>query len=112
MRTSRSRIRSGLRPPLSEWSPSIPKVLKREKRRINWCNSGRRDNDMRVRTFVSGSATWVLVASTVLLNGCAKHADFMDMRNQLSTISRTQDQDHQRVDAAMRRLEAVERSKD
>ena len=67
---------------------------------------------MRVRTFVSGSATWALVASTVVLDGCAKHADFIDMRNQLSTISRTQDQDHQRVDAAMRRLETVERSKD
>ncbi|MBH0201446.1 MAG: tol-pal system protein YbgF [Nitrospira sp.] len=67
---------------------------------------------MCVRTLVSGSVAWGLLASTVMLAGCAKHADFMEMRNQLSTISRTQDQDHQRVDAAMRRLEAVERSKE
>ena len=67
---------------------------------------------MRVRTLVSGSTTWGVLASTVLLIGCAKHADFLEMRNQLSTISRTQDQDHQRVDAVMRRLEVVERNKE
>ncbi|BFU90682.1 MAG: putative Tol-Pal system protein YbgF [Nitrospira sp.] len=67
---------------------------------------------MCVRTLVSGSAAWGLLASTLVFVGCAKHADFLEMRNQLSTISRTQDQDHQRVDAVMRRLEAVERSKD
>ena len=67
---------------------------------------------MRVRTLASGSAAWGLLASTVVLVGCAKHADFLEMRNQLSTISRTHDQDHQRMDAVMRRLEAVERNKD
>lgn len=44
--------------------------------------------------------------------GCAKHADFVELRDQLSTVSRTQEQDHQRVDAALRRLESVERVKD
>ncbi|MDF0673724.1 MAG: tol-pal system protein YbgF [Nitrospira sp.] len=67
---------------------------------------------MCVRTLVSGSAAWGLLASTIVLVGCAKHADFLEMRHQLSTISRTQDQDHQRVDAVVRRLDAVERSKD
>ncbi|MGE3978326.1 MAG: tol-pal system protein YbgF [Nitrospira sp.] len=67
---------------------------------------------MCVRTLVSGSAAWGLLASTLVFVGCAKHADFLEMRNQISTISRTQDQDHQRVDAVMRRLETVERSKD
>ena len=67
---------------------------------------------MWVRTLVSGSAAWGLLASTVASVGCARHADFLEMRNQLSTISRTQDQDHHRVDAVMRRLEAVERTKD
>jgi tol-pal system protein YbgF len=67
---------------------------------------------MGVRTLVSGSAVWGLLALTVVLVGCAKHADFMEMRNQLSTISKTQDQDHQRVDTAMRRLDAIERSKE
>lgn len=67
---------------------------------------------MRVRPLMSGSVAWGLLASTVALVGCARHADFLEMRSQLSTISRTQEQDHQRVDAAMRRLEAVERIKD
>lgn len=67
---------------------------------------------MCIRTLVSGSAAWGLLASTVALVGCAKHADFMEMRGQLSTVSRTQDQDHHRVDTMMRRLDAVERSKD
>lgn len=66
---------------------------------------------MGVRT-LGGSAAWGLSASIVALVGCAKHADFLEIRNQLSTISRTQDQDHQRVDAVMRRLEAVEKSKE
>ncbi len=67
---------------------------------------------MRVRTALSGSVTWGLVVPVVVLAGCAKHADFMEIRDQLSTISRTQDQDHQRVDTVMRRVEAMERSKD
>ena len=67
---------------------------------------------MRVRTIIStamigGWLGWVMVFA-----GCAKHADFMQTRDQLSTISKTQDQDHQRVDAVVRRLEAIERSKD
>jgi tol-pal system protein YbgF len=56
-------------------------------------------------------AFWALVPM-VLLTGCAKHADFLEVRDQLSTISRSQEQDHQRVDAVLRRLESVERAKD
>ena len=56
-------------------------------------------------------ALWALVPM-VLLTGCAKHADFVEVRDQLSTISRSQEQDHQRVDAVLRRLESVERVKD
>src|SRR3954465_8487024 len=48
----------------------------------------------------------------LLLTGCAKHADFVEVRDQLSTIARSQDQDHQRLDAVMRRLDSVERLKD
>lgn len=52
------------------------------------------------------------LAPMLLLTGCAKHADFVEVRDQLSTISRSQEQDHQRVDAVVRRLESVERVKD
>lgn len=48
----------------------------------------------------------------VLLAGCAKHADFVELRDSISTISKTQEQDHQRVDAVLRRLDSVERVKD
>ena len=51
-------------------------------------------------------------APLLLITGCAKHADFVEVRDQLSTIARSQDQDHQRVDAVVRRLESVERVKD
>jgi tol-pal system protein YbgF len=54
---------------------------------------------------------WALVPMA-LFAGCAKHADFIEVRDQLSTISRSQEQDHQRVDAVLRRLESVERVKD
>jgi tol-pal system protein YbgF len=52
------------------------------------------------------------LAPVLFLTGCAKHADFVEVRDQLSTISRSQDQDHQRVDAIVRRLDSVERLKD
>ncbi len=53
-----------------------------------------------------------VAGSLLILPGCAKHADFVELRDQLSTVSRSQEQDHQRVDAALRRLESVERVKD
>jgi tol-pal system protein YbgF len=46
------------------------------------------------------------------LAGCATHADFLDMREQLSTMSRSQEQDHQRVDAVSRRMDSMEHGKD
>jgi len=53
-----------------------------------------------------------VAGSLLILPGCAKHADFIELRDQLSTVSRSQEQDHQRVDAVLRRLESVERVKD
>jgi tol-pal system protein YbgF len=53
-----------------------------------------------------------LLMAISMLAGCAKHADLMEVRDQLSTFSRSQEQDHHRVDAVLRRLESVERVKD
>jgi len=53
-----------------------------------------------------------LLMAVSTLAGCAKHADLMEVRDQLSTVSRSQEQDHHRVDAVLRRLESVERVKD
>ena len=48
----------------------------------------------------------------LLLGGCAKHADFVELRDHLSTVSKSQDQDQKRLDALQRRLESLERVKD
>src|SRR4029078_2526981 len=61
-----------------------------------------------------GSRGWVVfLAGTMLwLAGCANHADFVDLRDHLSTVSRSQDQEQKRLDALQRRLEALERVRD
>ena len=46
------------------------------------------------------------------LVGCAKHADFTELRDHLATVSKSQDQDQKRLDALQRRLESLERVKD
>jgi tol-pal system protein YbgF len=54
--------------------------------------------------FVAGALPW--------LAGCANHADFVELRDHLSTVSKSQDQDQKRLDALQRRLESLERVKD
>jgi tol-pal system protein YbgF len=55
----------------------------------------------------------VMLAGAVMsLAGCAKHADFVELRDHLSTVSKSQDQDQKRLDALQRRLESLERGKD
>ena len=55
----------------------------------------------------------VLMAWAMLwLAGCAKHADFVELRDHLATVSKSQDQDQKRLDALQRRLESLERMKD
>ena len=46
------------------------------------------------------------------LAGCANHADFVGLRDHLSTISKSQEQDQKWLDALQRRLESLERVKD
>jgi len=66
---------------------------------------------MRKKTGTGGLV--VLMAGAMLwLAGCAKHADFVEMRDQLATVSKSQDQDQKRLDALQRRLESLERVKD
>ena len=55
----------------------------------------------------------VLMAVAMLsLGGCANHADFVEVRDHLSTVSKSQDQDQKRLDALQRRVESLERVKD
>ncbi|GMV49201.1 tol-pal system protein YbgF [Nitrospirales bacterium NOB] len=48
-------------------------------------------------------------AAGVIFTGCAKHADFLEVRDQVSIIAKTQDQEQKRFEAMQRRLEALER---
>jgi outer membrane murein-binding lipoprotein Lpp len=41
------------------------------------------------------------------LAGCANHADFVEVRDHLSTVSKSQDQDQKRLDALQRRVESL-----
>ena len=46
------------------------------------------------------------------LNDAGGHADFVEVRDHLSTVSKSQDQDQKRLDALQRRVESLERVKD
>jgi tol-pal system protein YbgF len=66
-----------------------------------------------IRTITcSGGAVVLMVGSMLWLAGCAKHADFSELRDHLATVSKSQDQDQKRLDALQRRLESLERVKD
>ena len=59
-----------------------------------------------------GVVSWQVgagLACSLLLSGCAKHADFLEIRDQMSIIAKTQDQEQKRFEAMQRRLESLER---
>jgi tol-pal system protein YbgF len=58
-----------------------------------------------------GSAV-LLTGAMLWIAGCANHADFVELRDHLATVSKSQDQDQKRLDALQRRLESLERMKD
>ena len=66
---------------------------------------------MRKKTGFMGSGV-LITGAVLLLAGCAKHADFVELRDHLATVSKSQDQDQKRLDALQRRLESLERVKD
>jgi tol-pal system protein YbgF len=45
---------------------------------------------------------------SLLLGGCASHADFVALQEEVSRLSRGQDQDHKREESVQRRLQALE----
>src|SRR5512138_922881 len=54
----------------------------------------------------------VTAAALGTIAGCAKHADFVELRDHLATVSKSQDQDQKRLDALQRRMDSLERAKD
>ena len=66
-----------------------------------------------MRKKIASGGTAVLMAGAILsFAGCANHADFVEVRDRLSTVSKSQDQDQKRLDALQRRVESLERVKD
>ncbi len=63
------------------------------------------------KTGLRGSVV-LLVGTLLAPAGCAKHADFVELHDQLATVSKSQDQDQKRLDALQRRVESLERVKD
>jgi tol-pal system protein YbgF len=66
---------------------------------------------MRKKIEVVGGVA-LTVWAMLWLAGCANHADFVEVRDHLSTVSKSQDQDQKRLDALQRRVESLERVKD
>jgi tol-pal system protein YbgF len=65
-----------------------------------------------MHTITSAVGVAVVAGGLSLLSGCAKHADFVELRDHLATVSKSQDQDQKRLDALQRRMESLERVKD
>ena len=55
---------------------------------------------------------FMTAAAFGVIAGCAKHADFVELRDHLATVAKSQDQDQKRLDALQRRLDSLERVKD
>jgi tol-pal system protein YbgF len=64
------------------------------------------------KTIGSNGAVVFMAGAMLWLTGCANHADFVEVRDHLSAMSKSQDQDQKRLDALQRRLESLERMKD
>jgi tol-pal system protein YbgF len=54
----------------------------------------------------------LVILMALAVSGCAKHADFVELRDHLATVAKSQDQDQKRLDALQRRMESLERVKD
>lgn len=61
------------------------------------------------RRFVVSLQVGAGLVCSLVLAGCAKHADFLEIRDQISIIAKTQDQEQKRFEAMQRRLESLER---
>jgi len=63
-------------------------------------------------TLTSICGVAMTAAGLLFLSGCAKHADFIELREHLATMAKSQEQDQKRLDALQRRMETLERIKD
>jgi tol-pal system protein YbgF len=66
------------------------------------------------RSGLPSIATGLLIAlpMTLLLAGCAKHSDFVDIREELRAAVKTQDQEQKRLEGLTRRVQTLEAVKE
>jgi len=67
---------------------------------------------MRKKTGSKGLVVLMVAGAVLWLAGCAKHADYVELRDHVATVSKSEEQDQKRLDALQRRLESLERMKD
>src|SRR5262245_32398562 len=60
----------------------------------------------------SMAVTAIVGTGIALLSGCATHADFVGLRDQYAALSKSQEQEHKRLEAIERRTETLENKKD
>lgn len=65
-------------------------------------------NQMKGAFAATGRSSLLVV---MLMAGCAKHADFIELREEVGTLAKAQEQVQKREDALQRRLQAVETGK-
>src|SRR5207249_4839702 len=61
---------------------------------------------------MSGSLLASLIVLAMVQDGCAKHADFVDMRQEFNAMARSQEQASKREEVMQRRLQALETAKE
>jgi tol-pal system protein YbgF len=65
-----------------------------------------------MRTVIQVIGMSFVIGMAAFVAGCAKHADFIELRDHMATMSKSQDQDQKRLDAMQRRMESLERVRD
>jgi len=53
-----------------------------------------------------------LIVLALVHDGCAKHADFVDLRQEVHTLAKSQEQTHKREEAMQRHLQALETARE
>lgn len=64
------------------------------------------------RLLVSATSLLMVFSVGLLFSGCAKHSDFVDIREELRAVVKTQDQEQKRLEGLTRRVQTLEAVKE
>ncbi|MFO0775854.1 MAG: tol-pal system protein YbgF [Nitrospiraceae bacterium] len=74
----------------------------------SWLNSNVNDKRSQGAHGVQTAAAVTLALVGAVLGGCAKHSDFVDIRDELRTVVKTQEQEQKRLEGVQRRVQSLE----